>query len=91
VTDRTSAVLAIVSAVVLVLWAVPIVLLGRGAGAFELLLPGAIGFLLGLFLRSRPAPRLRRLGSILIALGLVATMVVGVLIWLLLNGLGRPF
>jgi hypothetical protein len=91
VTDRTSAVLVIVSAVVVFLWAVPIVLLGRGAGAFELLLPGAIGLMLGLFLRSRPTARLQRLGSILVVLGLVATILVGVLIWLLLNGMGRPF
>jgi len=91
VTDRTSAVLVIVSAVVLFLWAVPIILFGRGAGAFELLLPGAIGLMLGLVLRSRSSARLQRLGSILIVLGLVATIVVGVLIWLLLNGMGRPF
>jgi hypothetical protein len=91
VTDRTSAVLAIVSAVVVFLWAVPIVLFGRGAGAFELLLPGAIGLLLGLFLRSRSTSRLQRLGSILVVLGLVVTILVGVLIWLLLNGMGRPF
>jgi glucose-6-phosphate-specific signal transduction histidine kinase len=90
-TDRTSAILAIVGAVILFLWAVPIVLFGRGPGAFELLLPGAIGLMLGLFLRSRPAAHLQRLGSILVVLGLVATIVVAALIWLLLNGLGRPF
>ena len=90
-TDRTSAILAIVGAVVVFLWAVPIVLFGRGPGAFELLLPGAIGLMLGLFLRSRSTSRLQRLGSILVVLGLVATIVVGALIWLLLNGMGRPF
>jgi hypothetical protein len=91
VTDRTPAVLVIISAVVMLLWAGPIVLFGRVAGAFELLLPGAIGLLLGLFLRSRSTSRLQRLGSILIVLGLVATIGVGALIWLLLNGMGRPF
>lgn len=90
-TDRTSTVLVIVSAVVVLLWAVPIVLFGGAAGAFELLLPGAIGLLLGLFLRSRSTSRLHLLGSILIVLGLVATIGVGALIWLLLNGMGRPF
>jgi len=90
-TDRTSAILAIVGAVVVFLWAVPIVLFGRGPGAFELLLPGAIGLMVGMFLRSRSTARLQRLGSILIVLGLVATILAGVLIWLLLNGMGRPF
>jgi len=91
-TDRTSAVLATATAVVFVLvWVVPIVLFGRGAGSVDLLAPGAIGLALGLFLRSRSTSRLRRLGSILIVLGLVATIVVGALIWLLLNGMGRPF
>jgi glucose-6-phosphate-specific signal transduction histidine kinase len=90
-TDRTSALLAIVSAVFLFLWAVPIVLFGRGPGAFELLLPGAVALALGVFLRSRSTSRPQRLGSILIVLGLVATIVVGALIWLLLNGMGRPF
>jgi hypothetical protein len=90
-TDRTPVVLAIASAVVLFLWAAPIVLLGRAPGAIELLLPGAIALVLGLFLRSRSTARLQRLGSILIVLGVVATIVVGALIWLLLNGLGRPF
>ena len=90
-TDRTSAVLIIVSAAVVFLWAVPIVLFGRAAGAFELLLPGAVGLMLGLSLRSRSSARLQRLGSILIVLGIVATILVGALIWLLLNGMGRPF
>jgi hypothetical protein len=90
-TDRTSAVVAIASAVVLFMWAVPIVLFGRSAGAFELLLPGAIGLVLGFFFRSRSTSRLQRLGSILIVLGLVSTIVVGALIWLLLNGFGLPY
>jgi hypothetical protein len=45
----------------------------------------------GLVLRWRGTARTRTLGSILVILGVVSLAIVVGLIWLLLEGLGRPY
>jgi drug/metabolite transporter (DMT)-like permease len=80
-------------AALLVLFVVlsPMLLRGETPSSLELLVL-ALGVLgLGLLLRWKGTARTRTLGSVLVMLGAVSLAIVVGLIWLLLEGWGRPY
>jgi drug/metabolite transporter (DMT)-like permease len=64
---------------------------GEVPSAFDLVVLAAIVLGVGLLLRWRGTGRSRTLGSILVIVGIVSLAIVLGLIWLLLQGLGRPY
>jgi drug/metabolite transporter (DMT)-like permease len=82
---------AIAALLVLIVVLSPVLLGGETPSSFELLVL-ALGVLgLGLLLRWRGTAHARTLGSALVMLGVVSLAIVVGLIWLLLEGWGRPY
>jgi hypothetical protein len=81
------------AAALLVLFVVlsSVLLRGQGLSAFDILVLASTVLGVGLVLRWRSTARTRTLGSILVILGVVSLAIVVGLIWLLLEGMGRPY
>jgi hypothetical protein len=71
--------------------AAPVILGGSRLSAFDLLVLAAIVVGAGLLLRWRGTGATRMLGSVLVIVGVVIAVLVAGLIWLLTQGLGRPY
>jgi hypothetical protein len=69
----------------------PVILGGRRLSAIDLLVLAAVVLGLGLLLRWRRTGSTRTLGSVLAIVGVVGTALAVGLIWLLVQGLGRPY
>jgi hypothetical protein len=69
----------------------PVILGGGRLSAFDLLVFAVIVLGAGLLLRSRETGSARTLGSVLAIVGVVFAVLVGGLIYLLMQGLGRPY
>jgi hypothetical protein len=69
----------------------PVILGGSGLTAFDLLVLAAIVLGTGLLLRWRGTGSTRTLGSVLAIVGVAFMVLVAGLVWLLMQGLGRPY
>ncbi len=69
----------------------PVILGGSRLSALDLLVLAAIVLGAGLLLRWRGTGSTRTLGSVLAIVGVVFVVLVAGLIWLLTQGLGRPY
>jgi len=90
--DRIVAVGVFVAAVLfLIVWTIVIMVSSRLPTAIELFVPVGVALVAGVIVRRGSTGRLRRLGSFLVILGVASLIAVVGLLWLLLNGLGRPY
>jgi hypothetical protein len=69
----------------------PVILGGSRLSAFDLLVLAAIVLGAGLLLRWRGTGSTRTLGSVLAIVGVILVVLAAGLIWLLTQGLGRPY
>lgn len=69
----------------------PVILGGSRLSAFDLLVLAAIALGAGILLRRRGTGSTRTLGSVLAIVGVVFVVLVAGMIWLLTQGLGRPY
>ena len=69
----------------------PVILTSAMPSVAELLTIPVIVLVGGAVLRRDPSARTRAIGSIAIALGLLAFVALAILLWALVNGAGRPY
>jgi hypothetical protein len=87
----TSLIAAIVGLVAILVVLAPVVLAGEAPSFAQLALLPVITLVVGLVIRRQPGAVDRTVGAIVIGLGVVAALALGVLLWALVNGLGRPY
>lgn len=82
---------AVIAVVLLVVFALPVVFEGGRTSALDLLILSGGILAMGLLLRSGARGNRRRLGSLLAIIGVISLAGVFGLIWLMGQGLGRPY
>jgi hypothetical protein len=87
----TSLIAAIVGLVAILVVLAPVVLAGEAPSFVRLGLLPTIALVVGVVIRRQPGAVNRMVGAIVIGLGIVAALALGVLLWALVNGLGRPY
>ena len=86
----TPTVAAVVGLIAVLVLLAPVVLAGEPPTFVQLMLLPVVAVIVGVVMRRQPGTASRTVGAIVIGLGLLGALALVVLMWALLNGLGRP-
>lgn len=86
----TVLVAAVVGLIAVLVLLAPVVLAGEAPSFAQLMLLPVIAVVVGAVIRRQPGTVNRAVGTVVIGIGVLGAIALGVLLWALVNGLGRP-